>query len=208
MAPPMPKKDAEQSLLQVANKAGNLEIAHYLIDKGIDVNYMEPDHGLSTECYICPVLIDAVRFLFDDFFCEGDTEGRIELIKHLVEKGADPNKTDNEQGNAWDEAINTYTDLMDDVENTEEEKLYEDLLKEVLDVLYPHADILNIDRIDRDLKEYRRYSLFLKNLILNRDDLYGVEPEEVAFWKDCWFPIIPIVKPFYMKNNPHYGNDM
>jgi hypothetical protein len=39
VATPPPKKDNGQSLLQVANKVNNYEIAHYLIDKGIDVNY-------------------------------------------------------------------------------------------------------------------------------------------------------------------------
>ena len=202
-----PKKDEGQSLLQVANKAGNLEIAHYLIDKGIDVNYMEPDHGLSwPECYTCPVLIDAVDFLIDDYFDEGDIEGRMNLIRHLLEKGADPNKTNNRRMNAWDEVINTYTDAISSVDEDEKES-YEALLKEVLEVLYPYVDILNMDRIDRDLKEYRRYSLFFKNLILNRDDLYGVEPEDIEVWEERFVPIIPIVKPFYMKNNPHYEND-
>ena len=104
----------------MVNKAGNLEIAHFLIDKEIDVNYMEPDHGLPwTECYTCLVLMDAVEFLFKDFFCEEDTKGRLELIKHLVEKGADPNKTNNRHSNTWDRAIITHTDHMHRVEDGE-----------------------------------------------------------------------------------------
>ena len=39
------------------------------------------------------------------------------------------------------------------------------------------VDILNIDRINEDLKTFENYSLVKKNLILNRDDLYGVSPE-------------------------------
>ena len=50
--------------------------------------------------------------------------------------------------------------------------------KELLDILFKYdADILNIDRINEDLKFFTNYSLVLNNLILNRDDLYGVSPE-------------------------------
>ena len=40
MATAPPKKDEGQSPLQVAIKVGNIEIAHYLIDQGADVNHM------------------------------------------------------------------------------------------------------------------------------------------------------------------------
>ena len=47
-----------------------------------------------------------------------------------------------------------------------------------VDILFKYdVDILNIDRINKDLKIFENYSLVLKNLILNRDDLYGVSPE-------------------------------
>ncbi len=131
----------------------------------------------------------------------------MKLIKHLVEKGADPNKTNNRYTNAWDRAIITYIELIDSRNAVEKKELYEALLKEVLEVLYTYVDILNMDRVDKELKKFERYSLFLKNLILNRDDLYGVEPEELGHWGKRYLPIMPIVKPFYMKNNPHYGND-
>ena len=54
----LPKKDHGQSLLQVAFKSGNLDIAEFLIDEKIDVNFMEAeddDPGLRT-----PVLFDAI----------------------------------------------------------------------------------------------------------------------------------------------------
>lgn len=206
VATPPPKKDNEQSLLQVANKVGAWEIAHYLIDKGIDVNYMEPDHGLSEwQCYTCPVLIDVVKFLFGGGWSwQGSkAEERMKLLRHLLEKGADPNKTNNRHTNSWDAAINTYSDTMLNVDNPE---LYAKLFQEVLEALYPYVDILDIDRVNNDLKGYASYSLFLKNLILNRDDLYGVTPEKLGLWEECFLPIIPLVKPFYMRNNPNYEN--
>ena len=206
VATPPPKKDNEQSLLQVANKVGCWEIAHYLIDKGIDVNYMEPDHGLpKTQCFTCPVLNDAVRFLLSGGWgWQKNAEERMKLILHLLEKGADPNKTDNRNSNSWDCAINAYCDTRRTVKEPELAKLYAALFQEVLEVLYPYVDILNIERVNNDLKDYENYSLFLKNLILNRDDLYGVEPEMLGVWELRLLPVIPLIKPYYMKNNPNY----
>ena len=205
-----PKKDADQSLLQVANKVGNLEIAHYLIDRGIDINYQEPDHGLPyTQCYTCPVLIDAVRFLLKGGRnWQERVQERKKLIVHLLEKGADPNETDNRGTNAWDWAINGYCDVMDTVGDTEQEKMFAALLEEVLEMLYQSgANILNTDRLQNELKQYKNYSLFLQNLILNREDLYGVAPEKLSTWKERWLPVISVVKPFYKRNNPNYENE-
>lgn len=209
VATPPPKKDNEQSLLQVANKVGSWEIAHYLIDKGIDVNYMEPDHGLpKTECFTCPVLIDVISFLFSGGWSwQKYAEERMKLIFHLLEKGADPNKANNRNTNSWDRAINAYCDTMRTVEDPEAAKSYAAIFREVLEALYPYVDILNIDRVNNDLKVYENYSLFLKNLILNRDDLYDVSPDMLEVWKKRWLPIIPLVKPFYMRNNPNYENN-
>ncbi len=78
-----------------------------------------------------------------------------------------------------------------------------------VDILFKYdVDILNIDRINEDLKIFENYSLVLKNLILNRDDLYGVSPEREKQWKDKWLRIIPMLKLYYMKNNPNYQNEI
>ena len=211
VATPPPKKDDGQSLLQVANKVGCFEIAHYLIDKGIDVNYMEPDHGLPmTQCFTCPVLIDAVRFLLSGVLSwQKYAEERMKLILHLLEKGADPNKTDNRKQNAWDWAIETYLGTINDIKDVLQRELFSALAKELFGVLYQYnADILNIDRVRNELSaEYKDYALLLENIILNRDYSYGVAPEKLEFWDKYWLPIIPIIKPFYMKNNPNYENN-
>ena len=58
IATPPPKKDEGQSPLQVAIKVGNLEIAHYLIEKGADANHMEPDNGVPwNQCFKCPLFM-------------------------------------------------------------------------------------------------------------------------------------------------------
>lgn len=208
VATPPPKKDAGQSLLQVANKAGNLTIAHYLIDRGIDVNYMEPDHGLPmTQCFTCPVLIDAVRFLLSGVLSwQKYSEERMKLILHLLEKGADPNKTDNRKRNAWDWAIQTYLDTIRDMKDAVQRELFAALAKELFEALYRYnADILNLDRVYNELKaRHESYSLLLENLILNRDYSYGVTADRLEHWEKLWLPIIPIIKPFYMKDNPNY----
>ena len=209
IATPPPKKDEDQSLLQVANKVNSLTIAHYLIDKGIDVNYMEPYNGLpKTMCFRCPVLIDAVRFILaGGLNWQEKAEERMKLIVHLLEKGADPNKMDNRGRNAWDWAICAYCDAKGNIKDVEEGKLFAELAKEVFDILYRYnANILDIDRINNELKDFENYSLLLKNLILNRDDLYGVEPGNVEHWKKRNLPVISIIKPYYMRNNPYYEN--
>lgn len=211
VATPPPKKDDGQSLLQVANKVGNLSIAHYLIDKGIDVNYMEPDNGLQwTYCFRCPVLIDAVRFLLSGGWgWKEHVEERMEFIRCLLENGADPNKADNGNRNSWDWAIQAYFDAIDTVGDDEQRELFTAMTKELFEILYQYnADILNIDRVKNELIFFKNYALFLENLILNRDFLYGVATEKIEYWKECWSPIIPLIKPFYMKNNPHYEKDM
>lgn len=210
VATPPPKKDDGQSLLQVANKAGSLTIAHYLIDRGIDVNYMEPDNGLPwTQCFRCPVLIDAVRFLLSGGWgWKEDVEERMKLILHLLEKGADPNKTDNGNRNSWDWAIQAYMDAINTVGDAEQRELFAALAKDLFGVLYQYnSNILNLDRVYNELKNFTNYALFSENLILNRDDLYGVAPEKLEMWNKRWVPIIPLVKPFYMKNNPNYEDN-
>lgn len=209
VATPPPKKDEGQSLLQVANKVGSLEIAHYLIDRGIDINYKEPDNGLPcTQCFTCPVLIDAVRFLLKggpDW--KERVQERKKLIVHLLEKGADPNETDNRGTNAWDWAINAYCDARRSVGDTEQEEMFAALEEELLEILYQSgADILNTDRVQNELKQFENYSLFLQNLILNREDLYGVVPEMLEVWQGRWLPVIPLIKPFYKRDNPNYVN--
>lgn len=169
-----PKKDEGQSPLQVAIKVGNIEIAHYLIDQGADVNHMEPYNGLPpTRCYRCPLLFDAIMALLADW--KNRKEEQLGLISRLLEAGADPNKTDNRGSTSWDFAINHYCDIITRVDDVTD---IQNVEKELLDILFKYdADILNIDRVNEDLKVFTNYSLVLNNLILNRDDLYGVSPE-------------------------------
>lgn len=97
-----PKKDHGQSLLQVALKSGNLDIAEYLIDAGIDVNFMEAeddDPGLRV-----PVMFDAITATIDSlcinqFSTEEEiskkfaiSDKALTLLKRIIDNGADVNK--------------------------------------------------------------------------------------------------------------------
>ena len=81
IAGPQPKKDHGQSLLQVAFKTGKLDIADYLIEKGIDVDFMEAeddDPGLRV-----PVLFDAITATIDvlcinQFATQKDVQNRFD----------------------------------------------------------------------------------------------------------------------------------
>ncbi len=99
---PLPKKDHGQSLLQVALKTGNLDIADLLIGMGIDVGFMEAeddDPGLRA-----PVLFDAVTAVIDPLCISsfasqeevrnrfGRSDRALVLLKKILAVGADANK--------------------------------------------------------------------------------------------------------------------
>ena len=90
----LPKKDESQSPLMVATKIGCFEICYYLIEKGADVNFMEP---LSAEPYrilSIPVLFVAINAVMQSLCYERYlvSDEALKFVKCLLEKGADPNK--------------------------------------------------------------------------------------------------------------------
>ena len=204
MATPPPKKDDGQSPLQVSIKTGNLTIAQYLIEKGADVNHMEPDNGLPpTQTYRCPVLFDAIMGLFARW--ENRRGDYFQVVSKLLEVGANPNKQDNRGNDSWDLTLNTYSFNISRLRDGASTDTFTDMTRELLDILIKHnADILNLDRIKKDLNQFETYSLVLENLILNRDDFYDVAPEQVEAWNRNCIPIFKIARPYYAKNNPYY----
>lgn len=103
---PKPKKDHGQSLLQVALKTGHNEIAEYLIDAGIDVNFMEAEDNDPGPRM--PVIFDAITAVIDSL-CIGafrtseevtrkfeESDAALGLLKKMIQRGADVNgKTSN-----------------------------------------------------------------------------------------------------------------
>ena len=131
----------------------------------------------------------------------------MQLIWRLLELGANPNKTDNRGNNSWDVAVNMYGDFIKTIKETKNQKIFTEMTKELLDVLMKYnIDILNLDRITKDLSLFKSYSLFLQNLILNRDGLFGCDEKEIENWNERWSLIASVIKPYYEKNNPYYQN--
>ena len=103
---PKPKKDHGQSLLQVALKTGHNEIAEFLIDAGINVNFMEAEENdLGPRM---PAIFDAITAVIDSL-CIGvfrtseeatrkfeESDAALGLLKKMIQCGADVNgKTSN-----------------------------------------------------------------------------------------------------------------
>lgn len=106
VATPPPKKDAGQSLLQVALKCGRFEIAEYLIDMGSDVNFMEADDCGND--WRAPVIQDAINAAimtsrwnvnnelmgFKVFSTAQEADRAYAVLERMLEEGADLNKSD------------------------------------------------------------------------------------------------------------------
>lgn len=89
-----PKKDIGQSPLQVAIKCGEFEIIDFLLKKGADSDFME-DPALVPPHSVCmSVLHDAIIGVFSALCYKqyNHSEKYINLIKILLENGANPNR--------------------------------------------------------------------------------------------------------------------
>lgn len=89
-----PKKDIGQSPLQVAIKCGEFEIIELLLENGANADFME-DPALVPPHSVCmPVLHDAIIGVFSSLCYKqySHSEKHVDLIKTLLENGADPNR--------------------------------------------------------------------------------------------------------------------
>lgn len=90
-----PKKDDGQSPLQIAFKVGNFDAAEMLLARGANPDYMEES---EVNEWTAPVLHDAIRAtMFNSKTLEKDDIGfkrGLNLIRAMLEKGANPNKED------------------------------------------------------------------------------------------------------------------
>ena len=111
-----PKKDAGQSPLQVAIKSGNYAIAHLLLDRGADVNFMEA--GDCGSDWQMPVVQDAVmaavmssrwNTVWNGQLTEGSTKERADetyaLLERMVSLGADLTRRDSYGRTGLDRAL-------------------------------------------------------------------------------------------------------
>ncbi len=161
VASPPPKKDIGQSPLQVAVKIGEFDIAYYLMEHGADVNFMEEEAEGVTQRM--PVLHDAIRTTFRSL-CYKDEEGSakgLELMRELLERGADPNKKASNTFAALDECVSSANYILDkqsaypDVQEITEKRL-----DAALDLLIKHG---------ADLREWADHGHFAGEGETNRE---------------------------------------
>ena len=103
-----PKKDDGQSLLQVAFKTGQYEIANLLLDYNADVNFMESEENCCNK-WRAPVLHDSIRCAmfssrtnykkwgtteYETKSNKADADSSYNLLKRMLELGADINAKD------------------------------------------------------------------------------------------------------------------
>lgn len=111
-----PKKDAGQSPLQVAIKSAHPEIAHLLLDRGADVNFMEAE-DCSNE-WRMPVVQDAVMAAvrstrwnsrwpdgYHVFHTQAQADTAFALLERMVSLGADLTAKDSYGNSALDRAL-------------------------------------------------------------------------------------------------------
>lgn len=203
-----PKWDAGKSPLLLSIEYTDLEIANYLLTKGADVNFMEPDDGLSwIQHRRMPVLSQTiVKFysILKGIHRKYDGEKHIEFLSSLLSLGADPNLNDNCETTAWMHTIFSARELLCREDDENREKISK-LTTSILEMLIENgADIYYIG----EEKMNELYRKFIQNVIFNQDICQGVEDNEKEQWKKSWGSMESIVRPFYMKNNPYYGESV
>lgn len=89
-----PKKDIGQSPLQVAIKCGEFEIIELLLEKGANSDFMENPALVPPHSVCMSVLHDAIIGVFSSLCYKqySDSEKYVDLIKVLLENGANPNR--------------------------------------------------------------------------------------------------------------------
>lgn len=102
-----PKKDDGQSPLQVAIKIGQIQLAHYLLDRGADINFMEDESCCNQ--WRQPVLFDAAgRAVYDSRWnsvdyvtkqvqvqrSKAEADASFGLLTRLVDMGAEMDARD------------------------------------------------------------------------------------------------------------------
>lgn len=120
---PKPKKDHGQSLLQVALKTGEYDIVDFLIDSGIDINFIETeddDPGVRA-----PVLFDAItatimslcisEYRDSVYVAERfkDSDRALEIMNRMILLGADVNKRTSNGMSAINWALHQAENVMD-----------------------------------------------------------------------------------------------
>lgn len=128
-----PKKDIGQSPLQVAIKCGEFEIIEFLLENGADPDFMEDPELVPPHSVCMPVLHDAIIGVFSALCYKQyvHSEKYVNLIKILLENGANPNRKTSSEilpiGTAVNEAerILCYKSAYPDIQEITQKRLFE-----------------------------------------------------------------------------------
>ena len=144
VATPPPKKDMGQSPLQVAVKIHNFDIAYYLIEQGADCDFMESEEEGSS--WRMPVLHDAIRIVLQSL-CYGEvdvSEKGLDLVRTLLEHGADPTKPGSNGFAALDLTVSEAENILErQGAYPNVQGLCEERLEALLDILLEHGADFN-----------------------------------------------------------------
>ncbi len=130
-----PKKDIGQSPLQVAIKCGEFEIIDLLLEKGADSDFMEDPAIVPPHSVCMSVLHDAIIGVFASLCYKqySHSEKYIDLIKILLENGADPNRKTSSEVFPIGTAVNYAEMILErggaypDIQEITKERLFESL---------------------------------------------------------------------------------
>lgn len=137
-----PKKDIGQSPLQVAIKCGEFEIIELLLENGADSDFME-DPALVPPHSVCmSVLHDAIIGAFSALCYKQyrNSEKYMNLIKTLLEDGANPNRKTSSEVLPIGTAVNQAEMILErksaypDIQEITKKRLFE-----VLDLLIQYG---------------------------------------------------------------------
>lgn len=137
-----PKKDIGQLPLQVATKCGEFEIIEFLLENGADSDFMENPELVPPHSVCMPVLHDAIIGVFSALCYKRyiQSEKYVNLVKILLEHGADPNRKTSSEilpiGMAVNEADNILSckSAYPDIQEITQKRLLE-----VLDLLIEYG---------------------------------------------------------------------
>ena len=164
-----PKKNDGQSALQLSIKAGAFEVAKFLIESGIDVDFIEQE---SVNEWKVPVLHDAIMGCM---YSKHPEDARSVLLQ-MLDAGADPNARDSYGNDALGRAMLDSNRVLESRENARRSvQVFADLLHYGAD---PQASCETRPAVDADSRGTRSYR-FLVEAQGGADDWRG------AVWRDA-----------------------
>lgn len=181
--------DDGQSPLQVAIKTNNIEIANYLIERGANVNFIEIE---SQNEWKAPVIHDAIRCAIMNtrwninydtetkvFHTKEESDKAYELLKLIIEKGADVNAKDS-YGNSClyraildSKQILPYYDV--ELDKLSDDRLLTNEIKEDISRIFELLIKSGADINEKDRNSNKTFKETVKDCVLIKCLLFEIE---------------------------------